>query len=194
MKYDIKCEFGKQAKKFRLQFGLSQKELANLSKMSPSEYGSLEKGITNYNVEKLQNVASVYGLVYYQFGNPICSFPTFNKLPKETRKVISSRKIPLKIYKERLIVEHLTLIIGEMSKGSEFLITHLGAKINKEFRVNYKAEEIADTIKKNLSDYVVNTNIKNLTKEGPGAKSIYYKLIKEIPYQILIDAKEKVGK
>src|SRR5690606_37176237 len=113
MGYDIKSEFGKLAKKFRLKFKLSKKELASLSHMSPSEYGSLEKGSTNYNVEKLQKVASVYGLLYYQFGNPNCEFPEFGELPDATREIIISRQEPLKIYKERFIIEYLTIVLSQ---------------------------------------------------------------------------------
>lgn len=193
MRYDIKSEFGRQAKKFRLQFGLSQKELAKLSHMSPSEYGVLEKGITNYNVEKLQNVASVYGLVYYQFGNPNCKFPAYSKLPGKTRKAIISRQKPLRIYRDRLIIEHLTLILEELSTGDEFLIKYLRTKINEEYSIQYKDEEISGTIDKNFSEYVVKTDKQDMTKEGRGAKPFYYKLIKKIPARFLAEAKEKVG-
>lgn len=194
MRYNIKIEFGKQTKKFRLHFGLGQKELAKLSNMSPSEYSDLENGVTNYNVEKLQNISSVYGLLYYQMGNPKCRFPAFNKLPDKTKKAINARKEPLKIYKERLIIEHLTLLFGELSKGNEFLIKEIGAKINERYDIQYEDEEISGTINKNFSEYVVKTQKKYTAKKGPGAKPSYYKLIKKIPARVLVEAKEKVGK
>lgn len=192
MEYDIKSEFGKRAKQFRLKFGLSQKELGELSGMSPSEYGVLEKGITNYSVEKLQKVAAVYGMVYYQFGNPECGFPTFDMLPNETRKAIISREKPLKIYNDRLIIEYLTLILGELSIGSKFLVKNLRTKINKKYSTQYEDSEISGTISKNFSEYVIKTDDQYMAKEGPGAKPFYYKLIKRIPIHILAKAKEKI--
>lgn len=193
-KYNIRTEFGKQAKKFRLHFGLSQKELAKLCNMSPSEYSDLENGVTNYNVEKLQSVSSTYNLFYYQMGNPKCRFPAFSKLPDKTKIVINSREEPVKTYNERLITEHLTFVFAELSKDAEFIIKEISLKINKKFNVFYENEEISGTISKNFAEFVVKTGRQDLNKSGPGAKPFYYQLIKPISEDMINKAKKSLGK
>ncbi|WP_104381358.1 helix-turn-helix domain-containing protein [Sphingobacterium sp. HMA12] len=183
--YDIKLEFGKQAKKFRLHFGLSQIEAANLSEMSPSEYSDLENGTTNYNVEKLQTVSSIYGLLYYQMGNPNCKLPNHSKLPEVTKAKINSRDKPLKVYNERFIVEHLTIVFGNMSEKSEFLIKDISNKIIEQFGVSYDNEEISGTISKNFAGSIAKTDKKQIDKKGRGAKPFYFMLIKSLPNDIV---------
>lgn len=183
--YDIKLEFGKQAKKFRLHFGLSQIEAANLSEMSPSEYSDLENGTTNYNVEKLQTVSSIYGLLYYQMGNPNCKLPAYSKLPEATKVKINSRDKPLKVYNERFIVEHLTIAFGNMSEKSEFLIKDISNKIIEQFGVFYNNEEISGTISKNFAGSIAKTDRKQIDKKGRGAKPFYFMLIKSLPNDIV---------
>lgn len=191
--YDIKLEFGKQAKKFRLHFGLSQIEAANLSEMSPSEYSDLENGTTNYNVEKLQTVSSIYGLLYYQMGNPNCKLPAYSKLPEATKIKINSRDKPLKVYNERFIVEHLTITFGNMSEKSEFLIKDISNKIIEQFGVSYDNEEISGTISKNFEDSIAKTDKKQIDKKGRGAKPFYFILIKSLPNDIVQKAIQTIG-
>lgn len=192
--YDIKLEFGKQAKKFRLHFGLSQIQAADLSNMSPSEYSDLENGITNYNVEKLQLVSSIYGLLYYQMGNPKCKFPALSNLPERTKAEINSRKKPLKVYNERFIVEHLTIIFGAMSENTEFLIKDVSDKLIKQFGVLYDNEEISGTISKNFAGLIVKTDKKQLDKTGRGAKPFYYMLVRSLPGEVVNKANQTIGK
>lgn len=192
MGYDVKIEFGKQAKKFRLHFGLSQMQVADLSGMSPSEYSDLEHGVTNYNVGKLQSVSSVYGLFYYQMGNPKCRFPIFSKLPEETKNIIISREQPLKVYSDRLIVEHLILVFSLMPKYSEFLIKDINIHIKERFKTIYENEEISGTINKKFLEFIIKTDKRDVSKKGPGAKPFYYRLIKSLPKEIVGKAKEKV--
>ncbi|GEM_PF-2371248 len=186
--YNIKLEFGKQAKKFRLHFGLSQIEAADLSEMSPSEYSDLENGTTNYNVEKLQCVSSIYGLFYYQMGNPTYKFPAFSKLPEVTKAKINSREKPLTIYNERFIIEHLTIIFGNMSEKSEFLIKDINSKIVEQFGVSYDNEEISGTIGKNFAGFIVKTDKKQIDKKGPGAKPFYFTVLKSLSNDIVQEA------
>lgn len=191
--YDIKIEFGKQAKKFRIHFGLSQIEVADLSDMSPSEYSDLENGTTNYNVGKLQNVSSVYGLFYYQMGNPKCKFPASFKLPENTKKTINAREEPLKIYNDRLIVEHLTIVFSIIPEKSDFLIKNIGNQIRELFKISYENEEISGTISKNFGGFIIKTDKKEIDKKGPGAKPFYYQLIKTLPKEMVDKAKEALG-
>lgn len=186
--YDIKLEFGKQAKKFRLHFGLSQIEAADLSEMSPSEYSDLENGTTNYNVEKLQSVSSIYGLFYYQMGNPTCKFPAFSKLPEVTKTKINSREKPLTVYNERFIIEHLTIIFSNMSEKSEFLIKDINSKIVEQFGVFYDNEEISGTISKNFAGSILKTDKKQIDKKGRGAKPFYFMIIKSLSNDIVQEA------
>lgn len=187
--YNIKIEFGKQAKKFRIYFGLGQKQTADLSFMSLSEYSDLENGKTNYNVEKIQNVSSIYGLLYYHMGNPTCKFPAFAKLPKETQSVINNREEPLRIYNDRLIVEHLADIFSAMPEGTEFLIKNINALIQQKFKISYENEEISGTINKKFKDFIHKTTKKDTTKGGVGAKPFYYQVIKLITIEMAIKAK-----
>lgn len=191
--YNIKIEFGKQAKKFRIHFGLGQKEIADLSNMSLSEYSDLENGKSNYNVEKIQNVSSIYGILYYEMGNPSCKFPAFSKLPKETQSVITNREEPLKIYNDRLIVEHLTDIFSIMPEDTKFLIKSLNTLVEEKFGVSYENEEISGTINKKFKDFIIKTNIQDITKKGAGAKPYYYQIIKLIPIEMVNKAYEAIN-
>ncbi|WGQ15028.1 helix-turn-helix domain-containing protein [Sphingobacterium faecium] len=192
--FNIKIEFGKQAKKFRLHFGLGQKEIADLSDMSLSEYSDLENGKTNYNVEKIQDVSSVYGLFYYQLGNPTYKFPAFTKLPKETQSIINNRKEPLKVYNTRLIVEHLGIIFSAMPEGTEFLIKNINSLIEQKFKISYENEEISGTINKKFKDYICKTTKKDTTKLGVGAKPIYYKITRIVPLEMEKEEKKSITK
>lgn len=181
--YNIKHEFGKQAKKFRIHFGLDQKAVAALSDMSSSEYSDLEKGHTNYNVEKIQNVASIYGLLFFQLGNPSYDFPSFSDLPEKTQNAINSRTTPLKVYKTRLIVEHLAAAFSTMKVNDDFLIKDINTLVKECFNISYKNEEIAGTIDKNFKQVILKTDKQDTSKKGFGPKPYYYRVLKLIPLQ-----------
>jgi len=182
--YNVKNEFGKQAKKFRIHFGLDQQAIADLSDMSISEYSDLENGNTNYNVEKIQSISSIYGLFFYQLGNPTCNFPSFSDLPKRTQAAIESRTTPLKIYNSRLIIVHLTTIFNTMNVNDEFLIKDINTIIKDSFKISYKNEEIAGTINKNFKGLIAKTEKRDTSKKGVGPKPFYYRILKPIPLKI----------
>lgn len=191
--YNIKIEFGKQAKKFRLHIGLGQEDLGKLTKMSTSEYGNLEKGKTNYNVDKIQTVASVYNMYYYEFGHPSAQLFKFENLAIQTQNIILNRKKPLKKYNSRIIYEHIISIIAELKLKEEFLIKDLSSKIENRFTVKYTDAEISGTIKNKFAEFVSKTDNEDLLKAGVGVKPKYYRIIKTIPLEMVENAKKIVG-
>lgn len=191
--YNIKIEFGKQAKKFRIYFGLGQKETAYLSDMSLSDYRSLENGKANYSIEKIQHVSSIYGLLYYKMANPSCKFPALRNLPKETQALVNISPEPLQIDKYRLIVEYLTDILSVMPKGTEFLIKSVNALIEEKFGVLYQDEQIFRAINKSFQHFIIKSENRAFTKEVTGVKPFYYQVLNLIPIEMVNKAKETIS-
>ena len=62
MKNDIKKEFGKKVKQFRLELGISQEELAFRSGLHRTYISDLERGNRNVSLETIQKIANALNI------------------------------------------------------------------------------------------------------------------------------------
>lgn len=182
----IKKQFGKQAKTIRLHYGLDQDDLASLSAMTQSEYSSLESGNKNYSVEKLEQVSTVYGLEYYEIGNPKTKYPLFSKLPIETQQKIKGRKKPVSVYNEWDLTNHLLLVLSKCKKDSIFTPSDIFNLLDIDLKEGIKKpSRITDLFAYEFSEYVEKTGKKKKVEGKRGRPEEYYRLIKEITPEML---------
>ena len=191
----IRKQFGKQAKKIRLHYGLDQDDLASLSAMTQSEYSGLESGSKNYNVERLEQVSAVYGLEYYEIGNPKTKYPLFNKLPIETQQKIKGRKKPVSVYNELDLSNHLLLVLSKWEEDSIFTPSDIFSLLAKDLKEGIKkSSRITDLFAFEFSEYVEKTGEKKKIEGKRGRPEEYYRLIKKITPEMLKKTKEKPPK
>jgi len=89
---DILAEFVTQIHKYLKHFGLIEADLGALIGTGSGDI----KGILNFTksvgLKRLGRIASIFGLTYYEFGNPLHPYPKFDDLPLETQIAITKRK------------------------------------------------------------------------------------------------------
>lgn len=90
---DVTIEYASQLEKYLKHFGLIEADLARLIKSISTddikEVLSGKKGVVLKTAEKISNV---FGLRYFEVGNPKFSFPKIRELPQETQTAIEYRK------------------------------------------------------------------------------------------------------
>jgi len=67
MAIDINKHFGKEVEKYRQQKGLSQLELAELSKVDLSTINRIERGITNVTLRNVFKITKALHIPIYKF-------------------------------------------------------------------------------------------------------------------------------
>lgn len=88
-----RTEFGNQLRKYRTEAGISQENLAKATKKSQSGIGPIENGEVGISLDSIEELASYFGVKYYDFCNPSVPIPSKSVLRQNIRKYISSKGI-----------------------------------------------------------------------------------------------------
>lgn len=89
---DVLNEFGSQLTRYLSHFGLSEADLAKLIKSNTDDIREIleaRKGVVLKTAEKISNL---FGLRYFEFGNPKFPLPKVKDLPQDTQIAIEQRK------------------------------------------------------------------------------------------------------
>ncbi|WP_442588246.1 hypothetical protein ACSBL2_19590 [Pedobacter sp. AW31-3R] len=156
----VSLEFGLQVKKYLEHFGLTEGDLSRLINSNTNKIQDILSGKTGIVLNSAEKISNVFGLRYFELGNPLFSIPLIEYLPEETQKFIEKRKvrgIPVinRNYSND-IAGNLDKIINE-SDVLHFPVTaeEIRLRLPKEIRDTIKASRITDLLKKSGRDKIV---------------------------------------
>ncbi|KLT64733.1 hypothetical protein [Pedobacter sp. BMA] len=179
---DVSTEYAKRLTQYMKRFGLYSVDIAHLADTTSDIIIGILSGEKGLVLITLENIANIFGLRYFEFGNPKHPIPSFSQLPEDTQLRIKFRKDkgkPEKItYKQSPINEHIQIVLGTYALTEEILIEDVIRKIKEKYDVIYKPGEISDRFKKTFKSIVQETGKRNISKIGPGPKPKFYKLIR----------------
>jgi len=171
--------------KYMKKFGLEPIDIAYLAKSAKKNIIAVLNQTGSLEIETLEAISQIFGLRYYQFGDPNFSLPKFESLPDRTKERIIHRKevgqpIP-KTYSSLELKEKITNVLSDYHVGSIFLPSELGNKINTKFDLGLSDfKQITDRLKKDLHGIVEKTGKKNKVKGKRGRPEEYYRLVKRV--------------
>lgn len=90
---DVTDEFTNQIQKYLNHFNMSDTDLARLIGTSLSNIRKILFNNASLGLRRADEIANVFGLPYYLFGNPDYKIPSISKLPKSTRALLKDREI-----------------------------------------------------------------------------------------------------
>src|SRR5690606_1045579 len=120
--------FIKNAKLFRLHFGLSEDEIDLLLVDKKLKYKGLELGTRTLTLELAEAYPLIYGIEYCDFKKDEITVPEFDKLPKTTRdfiknKTSSGNKVGLKGTKNK--ASYVIILIKDYTLGHKLTNTQI---------------------------------------------------------------------
>jgi len=81
-----KIEFGIQLKKYRINAGISQGQLAQAIEKNQSYIVSIEKGDRSLGIDYMETLSAYFGVKYYDLANPKFPVPSKSELRKNIRQ------------------------------------------------------------------------------------------------------------
>lgn len=157
---DVSIEFGKQLSKYLRHFGLTGGDLARLINSNTDDIREIMAGSKGTVLKSAEKISNVFGLRYFELGNPLFSIPLIEYLPEETQKFIEKRKVRgvpvINRNYSNDIAGNLDKIINE-SDVLHFPVTaeEIRLRLPKEIRDTIKASRITDLLKKSGRDKIV---------------------------------------
>ncbi|HMR19349.1 MAG TPA: hypothetical protein PKA53_08630, partial [Sphingobacterium sp.] len=196
-KYDVTKVYAAILKEYLKKFCLEPIDVAFLIATKRDVIDGLLTGKRGVVLKTLDKISQLFGLTYYEFGNPNHPIPAFDSLPERTRKRIAYREQvgPHKeeTYNSLDLNEKITIALSLFKENDKFLIEELVDIINDKSGDKTHTSLIGDRLSKSFVTYVAKTDIKGKSKSGRGRRPYYFKLIKKLPKEMVAIAKEIVG-
>ena len=189
-------EYANILKKYLNNFGLELIDISYLSGVNEKTLNALLKGRGGIELGSLDAISSIFNMKYFELGDPETKIPIYENLPEKTKVRISYRKNKgshKKTSNKKLeLTEKIIVILSRYSIDKEFLSKDIVGKVFEYYDNQISTGQVNSRLKgSRLKDYIHQTN--NIYKGGPGPNSTYYRLSKNIPNQIIIEAEQKVG-
>lgn len=183
--------------KYMEKFGLEPIDVAYLSKVNKKTIETLLAGTGGIELESVDDISLIFGLRYFQFGNPDFEMPSFDSLPEATKARIALRKKEgpheKTTYSTVLLNEKIVVVLAEYKKGDEFLAEHIVRDLAKSFEENFSTSEVGKRLSESLTDYITKTNRQDKDRTRRGPKPFYFELNKKVPVKAVKEAKEKIA-
>ncbi|MEH6307831.1 hypothetical protein RYH73_19410 [Olivibacter sp. CPCC 100613] len=178
-------EYADTLRWYMKKFGLEPIDIAYLAKSAKKNIIAVLNYTGSLELETLEAISQIFGLKYYQFGNPDFPIPSFESLPDKTKERIAYRKKAgkpvLKVYTSLELTEKISEVLSEYKTGYVFLPSEIGNKVNSKFDLGLTDfKQITDRFKKDLQGIVEKTGEINKIEGKRGRPEEYYKLIKPI--------------
>lgn len=157
---EVSNEFGIQLSRYIQQFGLTVADIASLSNLNTGAIDKILKGDKGIVLKTAEKISNVFGVRYFELGNPSFKIPNLKDLPRRTQDTIKNREeigIPeINRNYENDIAGNLDRIIHESS------VLHVPVTAEEirlvfppEIRDMIKATRITDLLKKSGRGEVV---------------------------------------
>ncbi|MFB2117854.1 hypothetical protein [Parapedobacter sp. 2B3] len=183
--------------KYTEKFGLEPIDVAYLSKVNRKTIDALLAGTGGIELESVDEISLIFGLRYYQLGNPDFEMPFFDSLPETTKDRIAFRKKegPHEdtTYNAVLLNEKITVVLNNYKKDDEFLAEHIVKSLSETFKENFSTSEVGKRLTESMDDYIIKTTRQDRDRKGRGPKPFYFKLVRRVPPKVLKEAKDKIA-
>ena len=190
-------EYAKILERNMRSFSLETLDIAFLAKVNKKTIDAVLARTGGIELYTLEAISQVFGLHYYQFGDPNFIMPTYDALPAKTKTRISFRKKEgahlEKTYDQCHLNEKITVILAKYNKGDQFLTEHIVTQLFEDFKEEVSTSIVGKRLVNSLNEYILQTKKTYDNKGKRGRKPYFFRLIKKIPVSVLAEAKEKVG-
>lgn len=184
IKIDLSKEYSKILKKYLKTFKLESIDIAYLVQTKKDVIDGVLKNEKSVVLYTLEQIAQIFGLRYFELGNPNHPVPSLDSLPEKTKQRMAYRKKegPAKetTYTSSEINNRISEVLSTLESGDEFLAEKIVSSIRKKYGETYSVSEILNRFNNSFKGYIKKTNRKDLTREGRGPKPVYYRLVKEV--------------
>lgn len=184
IKVDLSNEYSKILKKYLKAFKLESIDIAYLVQTKKDVIDGVLKNEKSVVLYTLEQIAQIFSLRYFEFGNPNHPIPSFDSLPEKTKQRIEYRKKegPAKetTYTSSEINNRISDILSTFKVGDEFLAEEIVNSISKKYDEVYSVSEIINRFKKTFRENIDKTDRKYVARKGRGPKPVYYKLLKVV--------------
>lgn len=182
--------------KYMQAYGLEAIDIAFLTKSTRKNIQSVLDLKGSLELERLEAIAQIFGQHYYEFGNPEHPMPPKNALPTSTLNRIQFRNAagphtPTS-YKSLDILEKLTIILSKYKVNDEFLAEDIVKSINMTYGEQIDTTIAGGRLASAFKGYVEKTDKQDMDRIGRGPKPYYYKIVKQIPSDKVLQAQETV--
>lgn len=161
-------------------YGLYSVDIKNLLKTSTDIVKDIKAAKNGPTLKKLESITQLFGLYYYQFGNPDFVLPEKRNLPKATQEKIAWRSEvgpPDSKQYNKLDLNNAVLNELRTFEGKEFLASEIYDILSPELKEKLgSATRITGLFSDELKDNVEKTG-KKLDKNGVGRKQEYYRVV-----------------
>ncbi|WDF67186.1 hypothetical protein PQ465_12815 [Sphingobacterium oryzagri] len=163
-------------------YGLYNVDIRNLLNSTTDIVNDLRSGKNGPTLNKAASIAKIFGLQYYEFGNPNFPLPGIDNLPVATQEKIAWRKEvgpPTSKRYNKLDLNQVVLnVLTAFAETDEFLPSDVYKMLPEDMKDKLgSATRITGLFSNELLGTVVKTGNK-LVKEGPGRPEEYYRLAK----------------
>lgn len=183
---DVSKEFGDQLIKYLKYFNLIEADLARLINSNTDDIKEILDGRKGVVLKTAERISNVFGLRYFEFGNPKLPLPKIKNLPVETQETIKNREkrgVPERVFRNTEL--NLNLYVKKALLSSklarEFTCSDLLKLLPLKVQEQVNTKRIINLFRKGeLKDIVEDTG-KTLKIEGKrGPKEVLFKL-REMP-------------
>lgn len=180
MKETVVQDFVKILHHYMQYYGLYSADIRNLVKTTTDIVKDFEQGKNGPTLKKIEAVANIFGLKYYEFGTPNFPMPTLDQLPLRTREKIEWRKETgppeSKQYQKLDLNQAVLHALAGFDEDEEFLASDVYKILPEDLQEKLGSPtRITGLFSNELYDKVTKTGNK-VAKEGPGRPEEYYKL------------------
>src|SRR5690606_3309484 len=184
-------------KRYLQVFKLEPIDIAFLINTKKEVIEGLLSGKKGVVLKTLELISQVFGLRYFEFGNPNHPMPSSDSLPETTKDRIAFREKegPHEdtTYNAVLLNEKITVVLNNYKKGDEFLAEHIVKGLSKMFKESYSTSEVGKRLTESMDDYIIKTTRQDTDRKGRGPKPFYFKLVRRVPPKVLKEAKGKIA-
>jgi hypothetical protein len=156
--FSASAQFGGQIKKYLKCFNLYPEDIAYALKTNTESIALIINGNKRVYLETIEKIADLFGLAYYEMGNPDYPIPSEKDLPENTKLIIKKREIDgePKKYGDHDINQSL----DDIFRGSFLEIPRTTTEIAKELPHSIPstvrtASRVSDAIKKGTWDGLI---------------------------------------
>lgn len=190
-------EFAKILKKYMKKFSLDPIDIAFLSKVNKKTIDAVLAGTGGIELDSVDEISLIFGLRYFELGNPAFAMPSSDSLPDATKARIALRKKEgpheETSYDRRRLNEKIIIVLAEYNKDDEFLAEHIVTKLFETFKEKVRTSEVTTRLSNSLNEYAIQTKRKDESKKGKGRRPYYFRMIKKIPTRFLSEKKDRIN-
>lgn len=158
---DVEAEFANQIKRYLKHYEVIDSDLGTLIKTGATDIKQILDLSKSVGLKRAERIANVFGLTYYEFGNPSFHFPRFKDLPNVTQELFLKRKEkgvqPVNRTKNLNLRKHIDDLINKGALNSPKTAKQMLVKLPKEVQelIKNESRRISDLLGRNEDVMVV---------------------------------------